>query len=257
VLIRVRLFAILRERAGRDSLEIELPEGATTSDALASVAERTGLADLLERLPLAVAVNRDYARGDRRLSDGDELALIPPVSGGSVPPADGSGPRGSGGDGVPGGDRERRVHARITDEPLSVEAVTGLVHRPGAGAVVTFQGTTREVDRLDYEAYREMAAERLAAILAETVERHGLEAAAAEHRIGGVPREEASVIVATSAAHRAGAFAGAREAIDRIKAEVPIWKREVRSTAAGEKAEWVEGAPPADPVRPPATARRR
>jgi molybdopterin synthase catalytic subunit len=132
------------------------------------------------------------------------------------------------------------AHARVTDEPLSLERLAGLVGRPAAGAVVTFQGTTRDVESLEYEAYREMAEERIAAIVAAAVERHGLEAAAAEHRVGAVPRGEASVTVAASAAHREEAFAGAREIIDRIKEEAPIWKKEVD---AGE-ARWVEGARP-------------
>jgi molybdopterin synthase catalytic subunit len=103
---------------------------------------------------------------------------------------------------------------------------------------------TREVDRLDYEAYRAMAEERMASILRGCVERHGLEAAAAEHRVGSVPLGEPSVVVAVSAAHRDAAFAAAREAIDRIKAEAPIWKREVREMAAGESRRWVEGKAP-------------
>jgi molybdopterin synthase catalytic subunit len=108
--------------------------------------------------------------------------------------------------------------------------------------VVTFSGTTRDVERLDYEAYGEMAQERIAAILSECVERHGLQAAAAEHRTGAVPRGEASVVVAVSAAHRAEAFAGAREAIDRIKAEAPVWKKEIDGGRGGN---WVEGTLPA------------
>ena len=109
---------------------------------------------------------------------------------------------------------------------------------------MTFQGTTRDVERLEYEAYREMAEERMSRIVAEAVERHGLEAAAAEHRVGSVPLGESSVLVAASAAHREEAFAGAREIIDRIKAEAPIWKKEVE----GADERWVEGtraAPPA------------
>jgi molybdopterin synthase catalytic subunit len=129
------------------------------------------------------------------------------------------------------------AHARVTADPLSVERLAGLVSRPGAGAVVTFQGTTRDVDRLEYEAYREMAQDRIAEIVGDAIERHGLEAAAAEHRVGSVRLEEASVIVAVSAAHRAEAFAAAREIIDRIKAEAPIWKKEVER---GEE-RWVEG----------------
>jgi len=109
-----------------------------------------------------------------------------------------------------------------------------------AGAVVTFQGTTRDVDALHYEAYAEMAEERIAAIVGDAVERHGLCAAAAEHRTGDVPLSEPSVVVAASARHRGEAFAGAREIIDRVKAEAPIWKKEVES---GEE-RWVDGSRP-------------
>ena len=126
-------------------------------------------------------------------------------------------------------------------QPLSLEALTRLVGRPGAGAIVSFQGVTREVERLDYEAYREMAEERMAAILTECVERHGLEAAAAEHRVGAVGLGEPGVIVAVAAAHRGEAFDGAREAIDRIKSEAPIWKAEVD----GGRSRWVAGEAPA------------
>ena len=132
------------------------------------------------------------------------------------------------------------VHARISAEPLSLSDVAKLVARPAAGAIVTFQGSTREVDRLEYEAYVEMAEPYLRRVLRECLERHRLEAIAAEHRVGSVPLGEASVIVAASAAHRDEAFAGARAAIDRIKAEAPIWKRELR----GSDAHWVEGALP-------------
>ena len=218
--VTVRLFAILRERAGSDSVEIELPDDATVDDALSALAERPGLGELLDRLPVRMAVNRDYADADTRLAAGDELALVPPVSGGAG------------------------HHVRVTDEPLSADAISKLVGRPEAGAIVSFQGTTREVDRLEYEAYVEMAEQRIAEILADCAKRHGLEAAAAEHRIGSVPLGEPSVVVAVSAGHREEAFAGAREAIDRIKAETPIWKSEVEETAEGENRRWVEGTAP-------------
>jgi MoaE-MoaD fusion protein len=217
--VTVRLFAVLRERVGSDSIEVELDDGATVAEALARLADRPELGDLLERMPVRMAVNRDYADGDTSLASGDELALVPPISGGSA---------------------DSNVHARVTDEPLSLETLSRLVSRPAAGAIVCFQGTTRDVHRLEYEAYREMAEERIAVILAECAERHGLEAAAAEHRVGSVPLGEASVVVAASAAHREAAFAAAREAIDRIKAEAPIWKREV--DASGTR--WVEGTVP-------------
>jgi MoaE-MoaD fusion protein len=134
----------------------------------------------------------------------------------------------------------RVAHARVTEAPLSLEHLAALVGRPAAGAIVTFQGTTRDVEQLEYEAYREMAEERIAAIVADAVERHGLEAAAAEHRVGTVALGDASVAVAASAAHREEAFAGAREIIDRIKAEAPIWKKEIEGGAGG----WVEGTLP-------------
>ena len=231
--VTVRLFAVLRERAGRDSVEIELPDDATVADAFERLAAEPGLGELVARLPLRMAVNREYVGGDARISPGDELAVIPPISGGADVL---SSPEGDQGHGPPG-----RTHASVTEEALSVGRLSAWVGDARAGAIVTFQGVTREVASLDYEAYREMAEERIAAILADAVERHGLIAAAAEHRVGPVPRGEPGVVVAVSAGHRGEAFEGAREAIDRIKAEAPIWKRELDATGEGT---WVEGAEP-------------
>ena len=219
--VRVRLFAILRERAGRDAVEVELPEGATVADALRELALLPGLAEPIERMPVRMAVNREYADSATPLAAEDELALIPPISGGAA-----------------------AVHVAVSEEPLDAGALQRRVGDPRAGAIVCFQGVTREVARLDYEAYREMAEARMAAILTECVERHGLLGAAAEHRIGAVPLGEPAVVVAVSAGHREEAFAGAREAIDRIKAEAPIWKREVEADG-GER--WVEGAAAPEP----------
>jgi molybdenum cofactor biosynthesis protein MoaC/molybdopterin converting factor subunit 1 len=223
--IELRLFAIFRERAGRERVALELPEGATVADALAAAAREPGLSELLPGMPARVAVNHEYASEEAVIEAGDELALIPPVSGGATAPAT----------------------VRVTDEPLSIINLANSVGRPGAGAVVVFCGVTREVERLEYEAYGEMAEQRIAAILAECTARHGLEAAAAEHRVGSVPLGEPSVVVAVSAAHRDEAFAGAREAIDRIKAEAPIWKREVE----GGEGAWVEGTTPPLDEEPP------
>ena len=198
--VRVRLFAVLRQRAGRESVDVALEEGATVADALSALSREPGLTDVLARVPVRMAVNRDYAEPETVLSPGDELALVPPVSGGES------------------------VRVRVGPDPISLEEVAARVVDPAAGAVVTFQGFPRDVPRLDYEAYGEMAEERIAAILADCIERHELTAAAAEHRTGSVPAGEASVLVAASAPHRPEAFAGASEAIDRIKAEAPIWK---------------------------------
>ena len=212
----MKLFAVLRERAGTDSVELELDEGATVADAVAALAPVAG------EMPFRVAVNREYADDSARIANGDELAAIPPVSGGA--PKSGA----------------RVIRARVRAEPLDLAELARAVGDPGAGAIVTFQGVTREVDRLEYEAYAEMAEPRIEAILRDCAERHGLRAVAAEHRIGEVPLGEPSVIIAASAAHRGKAFAGAREAIDRIKAEAPIWKKEIAD--GGEN--WVEGALP-------------
>jgi molybdopterin synthase catalytic subunit len=130
---------------------------------------------------------------------------------------------------------------RVSEEPLSIERLSQAVGAPGAGAIVIFQGVTREVSQLDYEAYVEMAEERIGEIVRACIDAHDLHGVAVEHRIGVVALGEPSVIVAVSAAHRAEAFAGARATIDRIKAEAPIWKRE-RSAAGTE--EWVPGTLP-------------
>jgi MoaE-MoaD fusion protein len=216
MVFRVRLFAILRERAGTDVVEVELDEGGTVADVLAGLASRGGpLAAAIEQLPLVMAVNREYAQRDTVLKVGDELALIPPVSGGAP-------------------------HAAVVDRPLSSDRLERLIKSDHTGAIVTFQGTTRDVGHLDYEAYKPMAEERIAAILVDTLCAHEIEGAAAEHRIGKVPRGEPSVIVTVASAHRGPAFAAAREAIDRIKAEAPIWKRE----PDGPEGNWVPGTPP-------------
>lgn len=205
--VRVRLFAVLRERAGKGEIELDLPDEARVSDAL----ER--LSSLAGDLSVVMAVNRSYATPDTVLHTGDELALVPPVSGGA------------------GG-----WHVRVGDEPLTLDTVRARVRDARAGAIVCFEGVTREVSHLDYEAYAEMAEEQIRRIVEVAVARHRLCAAAVEHRVGAVELSEPSVVVAVSAPHRVEAFAGAREIIDRVKAEAPIWKKE--------EGEWVAGTTP-------------
>jgi MoaE-MoaD fusion protein len=211
MIVRVRLFAGLRERAGASEIDLDLPDGASVQDAL----ERVGT--LTEGIPVVMAVNQEYADRSLVLAADDELALIPPVSGGSV----------------------GAMHVRVTDEPLALDPLVELVRDPRAGAVVTFLGVTRDVAELDYEAYEPMARAKIAEIVAAASERHGLCAAAAEHRVGVVPLSEPSVAIAVSAPHRDAAFAGAREIIDEIKAQAPIWKKE--------EGEWVDGTTPEPP----------
>src|SRR5579859_1638384 len=206
--VSVLLFAGLRERAGASELELELPEGARVGDAL----ER--LQELTAGVPVVMAVNQEYAGAEQVLQAGDEVALIPPVSGGSV----------------------SALHVRVTQEPLRLDPLLEAVRDPRAGAVVTFTGVTREVSELHYEAYKEMAERQMAEIVERAIRAHGLCAAAAEHRVGVVALSEPSVLVAVSAPHRGEAFAGAREIIDEIKARAPIWKQE--------EGQWVSGATP-------------
>ena len=191
------------------------PTGARVGDALARSPTLT------DGLPVVMAVNQEYAEPTATLHAGDELALIPPVSGGSVD----------------------ALHARVTDEPLALEALVELVRDPRAGAVVTFLGVTREVAELDYEAYAEMAERKIAEIVA----RRGRAATACARPppstgSARVPLSEPSVVVAASAPHRDAAFAGAREIIDEIKAQAPIWKKE--------EGEWVNGTTPEPPPPP-------
>ncbi|HET8751437.1 MAG TPA: molybdenum cofactor biosynthesis protein MoaE [Gaiellaceae bacterium] len=209
--VTVRLFAGLRERAGRSRLELE---------GVAQVEDVWGALDLGGEPPgLLYAVNREYVERGHELADGDEVALIPPVSGGQL----------SGGS------------FRLVDGPLDVAAVLREVEDPEAGAVASFIGTVRrrsrgrDVVHLEYEAYEEMADAMLELLGRELTERHGLCAFAVHHRLGRVEIGEASVVIAASAPHRSAALDACREAIETLKATIPLWKKEIY--AGGE--EWI------------------
>ena len=195
--VTVRLFAGLREQAGWSRRELE----AAT---LADVWPALGLGE--EPAGLLYAVNREYAERDRELADGDEVALIPPVSGGAF---------------------------RVTEEPLSLEAAAAEVADERAGGVATFMGTVRrqsrgrEVTRLEYEAYAEMAEDVMAQLARDLHERYELCAVAIHHRVGTLGIGEASVAVAVSAPHRQNALAACKDAIDTLKETVPLWMKEV------------------------------
>ena len=198
--VSARLFAGLRERAGTGRRELELPEGATVADVWAALQ----LGD--EPAGLLYAVNKGYAAAGTRLSEGDEVALIPPVSGGDF---------------------------RLSAEPLSLDAVVREVARDGAGAIATFTGTVRErsrdrqVVRLEYEAYEGMAEQTMAELAGELKARYTLCEIAIHHRTGPVEIGEASVVIAVSAPHRADALAACKDAIDTLKQTVPLWKKEL------------------------------
>jgi len=224
--VTVRLFAVLREQAGAATLDLRLDEGATVSDAITEL-RRGPLSGLPDRAPFVAAVAREYVEPDHELSDGDELALVPPVS---------------------GGDEDPVKLAEITAEPLDVEAVRRLVTDPASGGTVVFLGTTREVQSLEYEAYVDMAREQLAQLAEFAAREHGLNAVAVVHRIGTVALSEPSIVVAVSAAHRGEAFAGARALLDAVKAQAPIWKQE---HPADGPPRWVEGTLPRTQQRTP------
>ena len=205
VTVRVRLFAGLRERAGWSERDVD---AVTVGDVWAAL----GLGD--EPEGLLYAVNKAYAERTRALADGDEVALIPPVSGGAF---------------------------LLSDEPLSLDRAVDEVRDERAGAIATFTGTTRAVSRgrdvvhLDYEAYEGMAEQVMAEIARELEERYELCAVAVHHRTGRVVIGETSVVIAVSAPHRSDALAACRDAIDQLKERVPLWKKEVY--AGGE--EWI------------------
>jgi molybdopterin synthase catalytic subunit/molybdopterin converting factor small subunit len=198
--VSIRLFAGLRERAGSGARELELAEGARVADVWSAL----GLGD--EPAGLLYAVNKRYAEPRSELSEGDEVALIPPVSGGDF---------------------------RLTAEPLAPEEAVREVARDGAGAIASFVGTVRNRSRdrdvlyLEYEAYEGMAEETMAELARELSARHELAAVSIHHRVGRVEIGEPSVVVAVSAAHRAAALAACAEAIDTLKQTVPLWKKEV------------------------------
>jgi molybdopterin converting factor subunit 1 len=215
----VLLFAGLRDAIGSDRLVVDLPHGATVTTLLAEIARvAPRLADKLAHCRVAVA--REFVANDRVIAPGEEIALVPPVSGGH--------------------DRVLLSHA-----PLDLAAVVTAVEHPGAGGIATFTGNVRAQSRgktivhLDYEAYDAMATHTMIAIVAR-IERE-IEGArvAIHHRLGRLVVGETAVVVAASAPHRAEAFAACRAAIEALKADVPIWKREV----ADDGAEWIGQGP--------------
>jgi len=198
--VAVRLFAALRERAGAREAALELDEGASVDDVWPAL----GLGE--EPAGLVYAVNRTYVERGTLLADGDEVALIPPVSGGAFV---------------------------LSGEPLSLERAAAEVASDDAGAIATFVGTTRarsrgrDVIRLEYEAYEGMAEAEMERIASELRDRHDVIDVAIHHRVGPVEIGETSVVIAVSAAHRAAAFGACRDAIDTLKQTVPLWKKEL------------------------------
>ena len=227
VKITVRCFASVRELLGTETLEVEVPEGTTVEGLKQLLGERAP--DLL-RLQVAFAVNQDYCTAAQGLSDGDEVAFIPPISGGSGP--------------------DELFRFELSEAPLDPRSLEREVRRDADGAVVTFAGVTRDenegraVRSLSYEVYGEMASRIMVGIFEEAHRRFQITRVRAVHRLGEVPVGETSVLVVVSAPHREPAFEACRFLMDHLKAEVPIFKKEL--LAEGGESRWVGDLPGTD-----------
>lgn len=216
--VRILLFAGLRERLRNDWVELELPEGITVAELLAALGDAHPT--LRELLPLCrVAVAQEFVAAGHRVRAGDEVAVIPPVSGGHGP----VGP-------VEPAEEDRFY---LGTEPLVLDRVIAAVERRQAGGVVTFIGKVRDhsrghaIDHLEYEAYAPMAVKVMRQIAVAVEAEVAGASVAVHHRLGRLAIGEAAVVIAAAAPHRAEAFAACREVIERLKRDVPIWKREV------------------------------
>jgi molybdopterin synthase catalytic subunit len=216
--VQVRLFASYREAAGVGRIELELPPGSKVKDAIAAVVKQHPL--IAEGRQVVIARNHDYVTPDEPLADGDEVALIPPVSGGAPTVAP----------------------IAVSASPLSVDDAIAAVRDPGFGGIVVFLGTVRDrsrgkvVTHLEYEAYAEMATRKMREIAARLESQHAPLRLAMHHRVGDLAIGDIAVVVAAGAPHRDAAFAAARAAIDELKTIVPIWKKE----HSADGAVWIE-----------------
>jgi MoaE-MoaD fusion protein len=225
--IRVLFFGVLRELAGKPSDSISLPENSTLADVL------THYELLIPRLKdaetsLAMSVNQEYAGLATRLRPGDEVALLPPVSGGTadaeIPP---------------------KPHAAIVGEPIDTASILNGIKRPEDGAAAVFEGMVRNHTRgrrtlyLDYEAYEEMALKQMEELARRALSEFKIRDVALVHRLGRVEIGETSVLIVVASAHRAAAFEACRWLIDTLKRTVPIWKKEHFEDGAV----WADGEP--------------
>lgn len=226
--IQVLYFAFFRERLGMSEQTVELADGSSVGDALDRLANQHDVIGAM-RGRFRAAVNQEMQSEEWLLHDGDELALIPPVAGGSEAPPPAS----------------RKRYAVVRDAPLRLDRVVDAVSGPGMGGIVTFIGQVRDhndghdVERLEYEAYQDMA-NKVMAKLCDAIESEiPGSRLAVEHRVGVLGIGDQAVIIAAAAPHRAEAFQACRALIDRLKEEVPIWKKEV----APDGAEWIGMGP--------------
>jgi MoaE-MoaD fusion protein len=251
--IGVLFFGVLKDLAGRSGECIDLPEGAQVRELLSYYARREPRLEAM--LPsLAISVNREYAETDRALREGDEVALLPPVSGGA-PESDRVQ------EDVLDKGRNRRDEARnelpnevrLVREAIDTEAVVRRLQQPADGGVVIFQGVVRDNTRgrrtlyLDYEAYEAMALRQMESLALAARERFAVRGASLVHRLGRLEIGETSVLIVVAAAHRGAAFDACRWMIDTLKKTVPIWKKEY----FGDGAVWADGEAFPEEIRHP------
>ena len=218
--VRIRYFAAVREMVGLDAETVDIAEGDDAADLFSALVERHDrLRDGLRR-HLRVARNLEFVDWSTPLQDGDEIAFIPPVSGGSA------------------------AQVRMTKEVLSLDAVVSYVSSAQHGAVATFSGVVRDhtgdrdVVRLEYDAYEDMALAQLQRTV-DLAQQKWPVVAAVHHRYGTLQIGELAVVIAVGSAHRADAFEACRFIIEELKREVPIWKKEISADGA----EWIGRGP--------------
>jgi molybdopterin synthase catalytic subunit len=238
--VRVLFFGMLKELTGKPSDLIDLPAGASAQDVIAHYVKL--IPRLNDFLPsLAIAINQQYAPPDTKLNPNDEVALLPPVSGGTS---------GAAGETPAGQLAGRRRYASIVGEAIHMENILAGLKRGEDGAVVVFEGVVRNQTRgrktlyLDYEAYEEMALQRMESLAAQALQQFQIRDLAVVHRLGRLEIGETSVLIAVASAHRAAAFDACRWLIDTLKRTVPIWKKEYFEDGAV----WADGEPFPDEI---------
>jgi molybdopterin synthase catalytic subunit len=229
--VRVLFFGILKDLAGRSSDLLSLPDHACAADVLSHYQQRLSAKQALFS-SIAISVNQEYARPEIKLKSGDEIALLPPVSGGTA-------------DTRPDDSRKADARAFITREIIDTAGALATTKRPDDGAAIVFEGIVRNNTRgrrtlfLDYEAYEEMAVKEMESLIARALDQFQVRDAKIIHRLGRIEIGETSVLIIVASAHRPAAFDACRWLIDTLKRTVPIWKKEYFEDGAV----WSDGEP--------------
>ena len=229
--VRVLLFGVLKESFGASAADIELPDGARVADLLEQLAASRPIPALKS---LAVSVNAEFANSSQLLRDGDEVGLLPPVSGGAPSSAH-----------AEKNNAEQSGSVKLTRSPIPSAEIVANAKRGEDGAVVVFDGIVRNETRgrsvlhLDYEAYEEMALKQMERIASEAKGKFGVRHVTMVHRLGRLQVGESSILIVVASGHRAQAFDACRWLIDTVKTTVPIWKKETFADGAV----WADGEP--------------